>query len=513
MMRWKEFEERCIRWESTTAKTMGMIMLVFGIALLVPSVAALYFGEDEGIFLMPAVLLMITGTVLDLASGRSRHFRTVNGIVMLALAWIVMFLICAIPFHLYGMSALDSLYEAVSGFTTTGMSAMGDLGGYPTSLLVWRSLTQWIGGITIVVIFLYFLPSIGFGRGLFQNELSGSGSSSYSGRVTDAAKSFIVVYAALSAINLLLLLLAGVRPLEALCLMFTTISTGGLMILDSNMTGYSDIVQWITVFFMFMGGVNFYLHYRMIVLHERRVYRGSSEFKTMILWFAVVSAAVFLLNWFNSDAPSDADRDLYTSVKNSVFTVVSLGTTSGFYVEDFTLWPSQCTLLLMIVAVVGASSGSTSGGVKFSRLLIIYQFLKNGIGRIVNPNAVYAVKVDGQNMDDDVVQSAIVVFMLYLLTILVGAVAFMVLGCGTIDGLGLSIATVSNGGTGFEGYGPMADGVDFSPAMQVLMIALMWIGRLEIITALVFFTPGFWKELWLNSHAMRSSRRRLSRHR
>lgn len=510
-MRWNEFQERCILWESTTVKTLGMIMLVFGLVMFSPFICALYYGEDLLPFLIPSPVLLVLGTLLYLASGKSNYFRTVNGIVMLALAWVEMFLFCSIPFYLSGMSALDSIYEAVSGFTTTGMSVMGDLEQYASSLLMWRSMTQWIGGITIVVIFLYFLPSIGFGRGIFRNELSGSGSSSYTGRVTDAARSFILMYSALSFINFLLLILAGLEPFQSLCLALTTISTGGLMVVNSNMMGYSDAVQWITVVFMFLGGANFYLHYRAVVLREKHVYRKNSEFNAMILWFCAIAVTIILFTKGSEILTGSVDGSVYDSVKNTVFTVVSLGTTSGFYVEDFTLWPSQCTLLLMLVAIIGASSGSTSGGLKFSRLLIIYQYIKNGIRKILNPNAVYAVKIDRQSLDDDTVQSALVVSITYLLTTGIGAVALMILGFDMVDGFGLSIAAVSNGGTGFGGYGPFGDLSYLSSTVQVVLMILMWIGRMEIITALILFTPGFWKELWLNSHAFRSAKKRLAK--
>ena len=194
-------------------------------------------------------------------------------------------------------------------------------------------------------------------------SVAGSGSSEFTQRTSKAAKSFILVYLFLSLINFLLLVLAGVQLIEALCLTFTTISTGGLTIINSNMIGYSDVVQWITVLFMFLGGTNFYLHFRAIYLRERHVYRRNSEFRMMVVWFIAISAVIFL---FKISAQVKAGNgldvgNLYDSFKNVLFTTVSLGTTTGYYTEDFTTWPSQCMLILMTVALIGTSSSSTSG--------------------------------------------------------------------------------------------------------------------------------------------------------
>ena len=313
-------------------------------------------------------------------------------------------------------------------------------------------------------------------------------------------------------INFLLLVLAGVQLIEALCLTFTTISTGGLTIINSNMIGYSDIVQWITVLFMFLGGTNFYLHFRAIYLRERHVYRRNSEFRMMVVWFIAISAVIFL---FKISAQVKAGNgldvgNLYDSFKNVLFTTVSLGTTTGYYTEDFTTWPSQCMLILMTVALIGTSSSSTSGGIKFSRLRIIFEFVKNGFRGIMHANAVYSVKMDGKSVDDSVVRSALVVFVMYMATLMIGAVIVMFYGYDMVDSFGLSISVISNGGMGFGNFGPTGNFTDLESSLKAILTILMWIGRLEIVTALILFTPGFWKDVWLNSRARRNGKRSRS---
>ncbi len=477
-----------------------MIAVIFSVTLLFPAMWAYIYGEDALPFLAPIAPLFLIGSFLYLTFGNTRNFKAVNGIVLIALAWVLMFAICSLPYLYYGVDPLNAVFEAVSGLTTTGMTVLGDIETYPMSLLIWRSLTQWIGGITVVLIFLYFLPVLGIGRGLFANELSGSGSSSFTQKASKAAGSFIVIYASLSILNFILLRIFGVPTVEAMCLMFTTISTGGLMIFNSNMSVYSDPVQWTTVAFMILGVTNFYLHYRAIYLRERGTYRSNSEFRVMMLWFTIISLiiAVFIIHESNPDFTGLTIEGTYEVLKNTIFTTVSLGSTAGFYIEDFTLWPSQCTILLMIVAVIGASAGSTSGGVKISRLTIIYSYLRNGFRTIINSNAVYSVKLDGSSVDEGIVRSALLVFVMYVATFLIGAMLFMIYGFDMVDSIGLAISSISNGGMGFGHFGPTGDFASIAAPVKSLLIVLMWMGRLEVVTAVLLFTPGFWKEYWHN---------------
>lgn len=504
-MRWRDFVERCNRWESTTAKLLGMVMVIFAVCLVLPGALALFYGENAVPFLAPILPLFALGLFLYLTCADSRVFRAMNGVLLVAEVWLVMFLICCLPYLLSGMGPVDALFEAVSGLTTTGITMIAQE-SQDVSLLVWQSMTQWIGGIAVVIIFLYFLPMVGFGRSLFQNELAGSGTSTYTQRTSQAATSFIYIYMVLSLLNFVILLLLGVEPLESVCLTFATISTGGLVVLNSSMAAYSDPVQWVTVLFMILGGTSFYLHYRKLVLRQKKVYSGNSEFKMMMGWFAGISLIMFVLLVCNNSQDLDLGS-LYETFKNAVFTTVSLGTTTGYYIDDFTQWPSQCMLLLMMVAMIGASSSSTSGGIKFSRLRLIYGYIKNGFGGVLHSNAVYSVKIDGRSVDNSVVNSAIVVFMMYFLTLIVGAVLFMISGYDMVDSFGLTISAITNGGMGFGNFGPTGSYLDLDLGIECLMMALMWIGRLEIITAVIMFTPGFWKEIWLNSRARRRARR------
>lgn len=505
------------RWASTTVRTLGMLEMLFGLLFLVPAAVAAYLGEDHDVFLLPVLPLLVLGVLQILLFRDSERHRPANGLLLIGVVWLFMFLVSTIPFVLSGMGFVDAMFESVSGITTTGLSVIEDVESQAMSLLIWRALTMWVGGIMIIIVFLYMLPMFGIGRSVFFNELSGSGSSNYSVKMRNAAKSFIYSYVLLSLINFVLLLVLAMPPLEAFCLMCTTISTGGLMCTNDSMMSYSDAVQLITVLFMFLGATNFYLHYRAIHRRERGVYRGNSEFRTMLVWFLGISVLVYVLVVTGGGTPVTGLEGHYEAFKNALFTTVSLGTTTGLYVDDFTLYPEQCILLLMIVALIGGSSGSTSGGIKISRLEIIYRFLKNSIGKVIHPNAVYDVKMDGGSVDNETVQSVLTVFLMFVVTILVGTALILMIGIsqptvngeeiGIIDSLGLAISSISNGGMGFGNFGPTGSFADLQDSLKIVLMVMMWIGRLEVVTALVMFTPGFWKELTSDRRYLRSRRR------
>lgn len=322
--------KRLALWNSTTLKLLGTVELILALFMLITSVIAYALDEPVKPFLQPAVPLLVLGALQSVLFGKSKNFRAINGLVVVAESWIMVFAIGMIPYVMSGMSPIDAMFESISGFTTTGMSIMSEVESWPMSVLFWRSLTQWIGGIAVIIIFMYILPMLGMGRTFFYNELSGSGSSDYSVRMRSAAKSFVVVYGILSMIDLLLLLVCGVEPMEAMCLMFSTISTGGLMCTNYSLVEYSDWIHIITIVFMFLGCTNFYLHYRAIYRHNKRVYRSNSEFKSMTFWFVLISVIVYLIliNHIVNTGVGLGDITLeehFENFKNALFTVVSLG--------------------------------------------------------------------------------------------------------------------------------------------------------------------------------------------
>ena len=495
------------RWRSTTIKMVGFVMIALGLALAIPAICAFALGEEAMYFAPLVPPLLIVGTVFYLFFGASVSFRAVNGLLLVGISWLLVFSVGSLPFLLYGLSPVDAMFEAVSGFTTTGSTVMVLNEDVQYSMLLWRALSQWIGGLMVILIFMYMLPSFGIGRNLFLNELSGSGSATYTMKITNAARSFIIVYFLLTFMNFAVLIVLGSPVEDATTLAFTTISTGGASSMSDSMIHQSSAIQLATMAFMLMGGLNFYLHFTTIFKHTFGGYRNNSEFRLLFIWLVSVSVVIYLL--LLTSVPGAMAFDLHEHLKllkEAAFTTVSMGTTAGFYCVDYCQFPPQCLFILFLVTFFGASAGSTSGGVKFSRLIVIFQYVKNSVNRALSPNEVTTVKIDGQPIDATSVQSAIVIFVMYTVTLLVGATLIMMLGMDFVDAVGLSLSAVTNVGLGFGSYGPGDSLIFLSPAIKTILMILMWLGRLEIIIALTFISPQFWKEIWFSHRARKRSK-------
>lgn len=501
--------DRFTIWHSTEFKLAGGLIAILGLMFLFPGTFALLVNEDPSPFFYPAIPLITTGLFIFLIFAPSKSLRTVNGLMMVALTWIIMFFVGAIPYLIVGMAPVNALFESVNGFTTTGSTTIESVYYWPLSLMFWRAMSQWLGGIAIVIIFIYLLPLFGMGRLFFNNELEGSGSSQFSMKLQNAAKSFILVYVLLSIINFIILFIVGADLIDAVCLSLTTISTGGVIISNTSMIETATSVQVVTLIFMFIGGTNFYLHFKAIYGRNLKAYLNNKEIGRMALYFIIMSLALLALKMGGlSHLNVDFDNLLgeYWAI---LFTVVSMGTTTGTTIYDYSNSSELMMFLLIILMMVGASAGSTSGGIKFTRIRIVFRFFNNAFLNIIHPNAVYSVKVDEEHVDDARVVSAITVTLLYMVTVLVSMIILMTAGMNWVDAIGLAVGSITNTGVGFGHFGPLGDYDILSNEIKIFLMFLMWIGRLEITLALVFFTPGFWKEL---RYAYRSSviYRRLS---
>ncbi len=495
------------RWHSTTLKMLGFVMVALGMMLCLPTASALILGEHTEYYAPLVPPLIGLGLLMYVAFGPRANFRSVNGLLLVGLAWLMVFIIGSIPFMLFGMNFLDAFFESVSCFTTTGSSVMEDPESADYSMLLWRALSQWIGGLMVILVFMYMLPSFGIGRNLFINELSGSGSSTFSMRITNAARSFITVYIILTLLNFLVLILLRTEVMDALTLCLTTISTGGMCSMPDSMMHMTWEIQVATMVFMLLGGLNFYLHFTTIFKRSLDGYRNSSEFRLLLIWFVSVSIIIYVLLLMNVPGAMSFDTVAHLDLlKDAFFTTVSMGTTAGFYSVDYCLFPPQCIFLLFIVTFIGASAGSTAGGVKFGRLIIIFQFVKNSVNRTLSPNEVSTVKVDGQAIDPNAVHFALCIFIMYAVTLLLGGAVIMMFGFDFVDAIGLSLSSVTNVGLGFDNFGPGASLSGLANPIKITMMVLMWLGRLEIIVALSYVSPQFWREVWFSHRARKRTK-------
>ena len=475
------------RLESSTLKVLGVIEIILGVTLLASAIVALFYKEDPMIFVYPAPVLLILGALQYVFFRNGETLRPAGGMMMMFAAWWLSFIVSAIPFCLYGFSFTDSLFEGVSGFTTTGVTVMDGV-SLPYGLLFWRTLIQWAGGIAVVLVFLFLIPMMGIGGKAFvNNEFAGSVTYNFSMRIKSAAGNFILIYVLLSGAEVILLSMTGMDIFEAVIMMFSTISTGGFMEGGNSVAGQSFVVQVIVLIFMFLGGTNFYLHYRALKKREFSAYKKNQEFIWTIMWFLIAAAAITVILLMNTES------DVGNTVWHALFSVVSMGTTTGYLITDISVWPLAAYVVIWMVMLFGSMSGSTSGGIKIYRLLIIRSYVYNGIYKMFHPRSVRDVRVDGHSVGEDAVVSATVVIILFIVALIVSMVVLLISEpeMTIAESIGLSISALSNTGVDTSRVAI----ADLSGVSKMFLSFMMWVGRLEVVLALLLFTKTFWNDL------------------
>lgn len=491
------------RWESSTLKMLGNVELVLGLMLFVPSAVALIYGEDPTIFLIFSPFLLIPGIVQSILFYSDGKLAPSAGLLIMCIAWAVAFVMFAMPYYLYGFSWVDSMFEAISGFTTTGSSIVSDVESLPYSLLFWRSFSQWLGGIAVVLVFMFLLPMMGIGGRVFlNNELAGSDRANFYVKLKSVATSFIFIYMVFTIMEVLLLTVAGVIPFESVCMTMSNISTGGLMVKGDSIASYSFAVQAIVLVFMFLGGTNFYLHYRTLYKREWSAYVKSREFIGTFFWFIAAAVLIALAVIGVTDGGSVTLGESGKTFWEALFSVVSIGTSTGYSIADFSAWPAVTAVILWFCGMFGAMSGSTAGGIKMYRVILLLDYLKQGFYKMMHPKTVKEIKFDGNTVNADSMMSVIVVMLSFLFVSIFAVVAFMFLEpkIDVIDSLGLTMASIGNVGLALGQFGPSGNMSELCAASKILMSSLMWVGRLEVFMVLLLFTKTFWKDLALSTN-------------
>jgi len=480
--------------EGPVLHMIGRIMFFAGLIMLLPALVALMNREDTLPFILPAAACIAFSSILILEFRMPRSISSADGLFTASVAWMLVILAGSVPFAMTGMDIADAFFESASGFTTTGASVIYDFDACPDSILFWRAVSHWVGGIAFILVIMSVLPLLGLGgRSMTINEVSGSGTKNFSARIKDVTREFTMIYLMLSGIMVILCIVLGVSIFEAVCISMSTVSTGGMLPVNS-MSDYSAAVQAVTMAFMFLGGTNYYLHYRAVYRKDVRVYFRNTEFKVMALWFVSLSLIVFafMTGVLGSEKYMDATLNGF---KDVLFTVISLGTTTGFATDDFSQWPLAVSLFLMAAVFLGGSSGSTAGGAKIYRGVLILKYIRVAMRKLIHPRAVFDIKLDDSSVGGNAVSSAIAVVILFVLTILAGS-AVMMIYADPADAVSSVFSSVTNVGPALHGtYGPMASYAAMEGGAKVILGVLMWIGRLEIIMALVLICPAFWKEM------------------
>ncbi|MEM7347096.1 MAG: potassium transporter TrkG, partial [Chloroflexota bacterium] len=459
--------------------------------MLLPIPFSLYYGGGDYIaLLISAVLTLFVGLIGYKATHFRQSLRAKEGFAIVTFGWISFSLLGSLPYILSGSipSLTDAFFETMSGFSTTGSTILTDIESLPHGILFWRSLTHWIGGMGIIVLSLAILPFLGVGgMQLFKAEVPGPVADKLTPRVTETAKILWGVYLLITAVETLLLMLAGMSLFEALTHSFGTMATGGYSTKNASIAAYDSVfIHYIIIFFMLVAGTNFSLHYRFL-RGDWGVYWRNKEFRYYI---AIIATATFLIGLdtvFRYDTFGRAFQD-------TLFQVLAIVTTTGYGTADFEQWSFSSQFVLLVLMFVGGSAGSTSGGMKVMRIYLMVKLVFTETIRMIHPHAMLPVRLNNTVVPREVVTNVLSFFVIAMMIVAVGIFTMASLGLDMPSAIGATVSSLWNIGPGLGSVGP-TDNYAHIPAFGKWFLAfLMLIGRLEIFTVIVLFSPWYWRK-------------------
>jgi trk system potassium uptake protein TrkH len=471
---------------------LGRLLVVLALAEALPALCCLIYGEtgDALAFVATSLVTALVGLLfMFFGRGEGEIYRR-EGILIVVGGWMLASAFGALPYLLTDTfdRPVDALFESASGFTTTGASVMTEIEGSGQGVLFWRSFSQWLGGMGIIVLFVALLPEIVPGaRFLFKMEVPGPTAETLHPRVRDTAIVLWRIYLFFTLAQTLLLMLTGLGLYDALTHTFSTLSTGGFSPRNASLAAFGPWTQGVVILFMVLAGMNFSLFYLVWKGRGNTLYRDPE----LRLYLAILGAVTLvvagdLVFQGRYDQPARA-------VLDAGFQVVSLMTTTGFATTDFDTWPLLSRALLVALMFVGGCAGSTAGSMKVARVLMVLKFALREVRLVFSPNWVRSVFVGGSPVPESVVRSVSGFFILFMTTWGIGAMLLAIGGDGLLTAATSSIAILGNVGPGLEAVGPIRNYAHFSDPQKVLMVVLMWLGRLEIYAVASVFTLRFWR--------------------
>ncbi|MBL4781035.1 MAG: potassium transporter [Porticoccaceae bacterium] len=477
---------------STIARILGLLLMIFSLTLLVPIVVAVIYQEQtERAFFLAFAITFSIGTLVWLPNSRSSgELRTRDGFLVTVLFWIMLGLGGALPLALVepSLSLTDAVFESISGLTTTGATVISGLDELPRSILYYRQQLQWLGGIGIVVIAVAIMPMLGIGgMQLYRTETPGPvKDSKLTPRITETAKILFLIYVVLTAACGLAYWLAGMNAFDAIGHSFATVAIGGFSTHDASM-GYFDsaLINSVCVFFMMLSGLNFGLHFMAWRRQSIKPYLFDSEAR---LYMAMLLTGMFIVCAYLYYSDSHEGME---AINHGIFQLVSMMTTTGFATDNFSAWPSFLPFLLIFLSFFGACAGSTGGGIKVGRMMIIAKQGLSEIQKLIHPSAVIPIKVNGRIVSERVINSIWAFFGVYLAVFYAIVLLLMASGLDYISAWSATTASLNNLGPGLGAVA--ANYGDINGFAKWVLCGGMLLGRLEIFTLLVLFTPMFWR--------------------
>ena len=466
---------------------LGKVMLIEGMLMLIPAVCALFYGETDKliVYLACFAAYVLIGLVIGYFKPTETRIYLKDGCVVTAASWLLLSICGCIPFLVTGEIPrfTDALFETVSGFTTTGSSILTDIEAMSHASLIWRSLTHWIGGMGVLVFLLAVVPmSGGSNMNLMIAESPGPSVGKLAPKVRSTAKTLYLIYLGLTLLEILVLAVAGMPIFDSLCSAFGTAGTGGFGIKNDSFTSYAPHIQWIVAVFMIVFGVNFNFYYLLVAKQPGKAFKMEEVRGYLIVILA--SVAIIFFNTFSMTG------DIGTTLRNSVFQVSTIITTTGFANTDFDKWPALSKFVLVSLMFIGACAGSTGGGIKVSRFQIRIKTVAREIDRYIHPRNIKKIQMDGKPLDPDVIRSVTVFFMVYLLLFSLSVAVVSIEGHDLVTCFTAVAATMNNIGPGLSMVGPTQNYAFLGDLSKWVLIVDMLAGRLELFPLLIFLYPG-----------------------
>ncbi len=473
---------------------LGQVLRIEGLFMFLPCLVAIIYREHQGfVFLSVALICIMLGTLMTYRKPHSHIFYLKEGCITTALSWIVLSIFGALPFTISGeiSSFTDALFETISGFTTTGASILNDVEALSYCMLFWRSFTHWIGGMGVLVFLLAIIPlSGGSNINLMRAESPGPSVGKLVPKMRQTARILYSIYLFLTILQFVLLILGKMPVFDAICTSFGTAGTGGFGILNTSMASYSPYIQWVVTIFMILFGINFNAYYFILYKQFRKAF-AMEEVRYYLLIIAAATVIIFIdiLDMFGN---------FFEALTHAAFQVGSIITTTGFATIDFNLWPQTSKTILILLMFIGACAGSTGGGMKVSRFIVLFKTVGKEIHSYIHPRSVKKIKIEEKPVEHDVVRSINVYCITFFLIFCTSVLLISFEGKDFVTNFTAVAATINNIGPGLELVGPTANFSFFSNFSKWVLMFDMLAGRLELFPLLILFHPKMWKDFVQN---------------
>jgi trk system potassium uptake protein TrkH len=490
---------------AATANIVGTLILYQSPAALLPAAVAIGSGERFWSYLAPAALGAAFGFGLTRLTAGAAPIGVREGYLVVAATWLLVAVYGSIPYLLSGEEQLerpvDALFESMAGFTTTGSSVLTDVESLDRSLLLWRAETQWLGGMGIVVLVLAVLPRLRVGgRQLFESEMPGPELETLGARIRQTAQRLWIVYVGITALEALILAVLGWTGVDermdlfrAVAHAFTTLPTGGFSTEATSVEAFSATTQWVIAIFMLVAGTNFALTYRALLRRDPRVFPRDEEFRLYVVLLLLAATVLTVELWVEGVLQGEA------AIRSAVFQTLTIVTTTGYSNANFDLWPVLAVILLVGLMFIGGSAGSTSGSVKVIRHLLMGKILRRELRQTVHPELVDPIRFSGRPVDERTIRAVASFVLMYMGVFIAGAVLIGIDAARTdlelrpLDIVAVVATAVGNVGPALGIAGPYGNFEAFSDASSLLLVLLMWVGRLELLPVLVLLTRSYWR--------------------